>query len=578
MKKFINVFLFLLVCCLLAACNFSMGNIGASTNSGSVQSVDSSSSEASGETEHQHDTQKILEKPATCTKTGTIECYYCWKCKTYFLDENAEEEISYEETRIDKIPHTCEKVDEVEATCGKAGVKEHWVCSVCSKMFLDETGKKDVISSQLSIPSLAHKNIVHQEGFPVFGDKNGEKEHWYCEDCNGYFLTEDAKEAVPMEEVILYSAINIPDFIVEIPEGRDPIILQLTDTQIMDGSQARPDKSEGDKITYAPSKIKGYCYDYLTEIITETKPDFIIITGDLVYGCYDDNGSVFKAFVEFMDSFEISWAPVFGNHENESKMGVDWQCEQLENAKYCKFEQKELTGNGNYSVGILQGGEIKRVFYMMDTGGCSDMSAESMLNGHTTKSVGFGEDQIKWYTEQITELKKLSPETKISFAYHIQQSVFGEAYAKYGFDQSQKEQNYYIDYLDNCEEGDFGYLGRQMKTSWDSSKTVYEGMKKLGVDSVFVGHEHCNSASVVYEGIRFQYGQKSSEYDRYNLITAEGEIKAGAIWSKESTDTPLVGGSVIVLSETDGSISDAYIYYCKNAGGNVDWDAIYANK
>ena len=103
----------------------------------------------------------------------------------------------------------------------------------------------------------------------------------------------------------MYSAVNIPDFMIEIPDGRDPVVLQLTDTQIIDGAQSRPEQSAGDKITYATEKIKEYCYDYLTEIITETKPDFIIITGDLIYGKYDDNGSVLKAFIEFMDTFKF---------------------------------------------------------------------------------------------------------------------------------------------------------------------------------------------------------------------------------------------------------------------------------
>ena len=488
------------------------------------------------------------------------------------MDENAENESSYEQTRVAKSPHTGEKIQQIDPTCGENGVKVHWDCSVCSNTFADEACTQEARGKDLEIPALAHQAMVYHAGFPVNGDQNGEKEHWFCADCNGYFLDENGEEKVAAEEAILYSALNIPDFIVEVPEGRDPIVLQLSDTQIIDGAQSRPNKSEGDKITYATSKIKQYCYDYLTEIITETTPDLIIITGDLVYGEYDDNGSVWKAFIQFMEGFEIPWAPVFGNHENESKMGVDWQCEQLENAEHCLFEQKELTGNGNYSVGILQGGKLKRVFYMLDTNGCGNASAESLSNGHTVTSAGFGLDQIEWYTQQITELKALSPEMKISFAYHIQQAVFGEAYEKYGFNQSQKYHDIYIDYLDNRAEGDFGYIGRQMKDPWDSAKKVYEGMKQLGVDSIFVGHEHCNSASVVYEGIRFQYGQKSSEYDRYNAITDEGEIVAVAIWNK--TGTPLVGGSVIVLSETDGSIEDAYIYYCENAGGNIDWDTV----
>ena len=48
-----------------------------------------------------------------------------------------------------------------------------------------------------------------------------------------------------------------------------------------------------------------------------------------------------------------------------------------------------------------------------------------------------------------------------------------------------------------------------------------------------------------------------------NVIGADGEIKAG--------ETALIGGSVIVLSQTDGSIKDAYIQYCEEAGGKIDW-------
>ena len=365
---------------------------------------------------------------------------------------------------------------------------------------------------------------------------------------------------------------SIPDFIVEIPNGRDPIVLQLTDPQIIDASQQRYTGRLDAKLAayYATDKVEDRCYGYIRETINAVKPDFIIVTGDIVYGEFDDSGAALQSFVDFMDSFQIPWSPILGNHEAESKKGVDWQCEQFENAKYCLFEQKKLTGNGNYSVGIVQNGELKRVFYMLDSNGCA-ASAESLANGHTVTSNGFGRDVIKWYTEQINEIKEVSPNTKISFAYHIQQYVFKDAFAKYGFDNTTtKDHPINIDFLPDKEDGDFGYLGRNMKSPWDNDYVVWEGMKALGVDSVFVGHEHCNSASVIYDGIRFQYGQKSSTYDRANYVTTDGTI----FGSYCETLTPLVGGTVIPLSKEDGSIRDPYIYLCENAGGNIDWDEL----
>ena len=72
------------------------------------------------------------------------------------------------------------------------------------------------------------------------------------------------------------------------------------------------------------------------------------------------------------------------------------------------------------------------------------------------------------------------------------------------------------------------------------------------------------------EGIRFQFGQKSSTYDRFNRVTETGEV-IGADGEIKAGQTALIGGSVIVLSATDGTIKDAYIYYCEEAGGKIDW-------
>ncbi|MBE7079373.1 MAG: hypothetical protein E7380_05915 [Clostridiales bacterium] len=369
-------------------------------------------------------------------------------------------------------------------------------------------------------------------------------------------------------------AIELVDFTVEVETGRDPIVLQLSDPQIIDAGQERyPDRLGGTLDTiWATDTVEENCYQYIRETVQNTNPDLIIITGDIVYGEFDDAGTALTDFIEFMEGFDIPWAPVFGNHDNESTKGADWQCQQFENAKNCLFEQKELTGNGNYSVGIVQDGKLKRVFYMLDSNGCEALSAESFENGHTVEHVGFGQDQIDWYTEEITQIKELSKGTKISFAYHIQQKVFADAYAQYGFiDSGTRDNPINIDRLADKANGDFGYLGRDLQDPWDLHYDIWWGMQDLGVDSVFVGHEHENSASVEYNGVRFQFGQKSSTYDRLNWFNTQTGAVVGSTGKPNSAFIPMVGGTVIPLSKTDGSLKNPYIYLCENAGGEIDW-------
>lgn len=375
------------------------------------------------------------------------------------------------------------------------------------------------------------QNLLYDKDFPMTG-----------------YTTEDMKSLV--------------DFTVDVETGRDIRVLQLTDTQIIESEQQRYD----DRLTVGStaynqwhSSNKDAMYrDCVQDTIEEYNPDFIIITGDLVYGEFDDSGDALLEFISFMDSFRIPWAPVFGNHEIESAMGANWQCEQLENSEYCLFKQRTLTGNGNYTVGLKQGGEYKRVFFMLDSNGCTEMSAESYNNGHSKKTTGFGTDQINWYTDLAEKMHYAQPSLRLSVAFHIQLSKFTDAYAKYGFTNNDTVNNP-IDIDANSDKAitDFGYLGRDLKNSWDKDETVWYSFKNLGFDSIYVGHEHCNSASVVYRGMRFQYGQKSSAYDRTNYVKSDGTISGSYDFN---AGTPMIGGTTIPINQ-DGSLGIGEILF-----------------
>lgn len=349
------------------------------------------------------------------------------------------------------------------------------------------------------------------------------------------------------------------DFLIEIPEGKTPVVLQLSDPQMLDSSQAVSGRlSEGEDTYWAKDKKEERCFRYIRKIVDGTNPDLILIAGDIVYGEFDHDGSALLSFIEFMDTFGIPWAPVFGNHETESRMGADWQCSLLENAKHCLFKQRTLTGNGNYTVGIMQNGKLIRVFYMMDSNSGSP-SEKSIANGHSQHSAGFGEDQIAWYTESINELHKDYPNAKITFVFHIALYAFEKAFEKYGYtrDRASKVFPIIIDKIDKTGE-DFGVVLSPTE-SWDKDNTVWQGLKNLGVDSICVGHDHECSASVVYDGVRLQFGLKSSTYDSNIYVDENGKLKKSWI----PAGTPMIGGTAMELSPS-GAIEKAYHYYCKN--------------
>ena len=347
---------------------------------------------------------------------------------------------------------------------------------------------------------------------------------------------------------------ELVDFVVEVEAERDVRVLQLTDTQIIRPEAERsPNRLTPLQEKQWASAEENY-HKYLNQVIKKTQPDLILLTGDIIYGEFDDSGEALLELIEFMDSFEIPWAPIFGNHENEAEIGVDWQSKQLENAEYCLFKQRELTGNGNYTVGIMQNDKLVRTFFMLDSNGCAGMSEKSLDNGHSMTRAGFGDDQIAWYTQEAENIKTEYPDVNFTFAFHIPIDAFADAYAQYGFTDLGTNLNP-INIDEIGKPGDFGYLGQDVN-GWDSEGTVWKGLQELGADSVLAGHLHANSASVVYEGVRFQFGQKSSTYDLANYMNENGEIVGSY---DTSAGTPIIGGTLMVLEKETGEMIDAEI-------------------
>lgn len=57
------------------------------------------------------------------------------------------------------------------------------------------------------------------------------------------------------------------------------------------------------------------CYAQMDALVEKTKPDLIVLPGD-VLSAFASRFSIYN-FIKRMDSYQIPWAPVFGNHDSE---------------------------------------------------------------------------------------------------------------------------------------------------------------------------------------------------------------------------------------------------------------------
>ena len=331
-----------------------------------------------------------------------------------------------------------------------------------------------------------------------------------------YLGQDDGKNASILNEELV-------DFTIEVEAGRDVRVLQLTDMEIIDSTQKRTeDRLVGLQYTiWQPQNMEARCFKYIREAVKRANPDLILITGDIIYGEFDDNGTSLEAFIEYMDSFEIPWAPVFGDLERISAKGADWQCEQFENSKYGCFRRGDTDGDGNYSIGIKQGGEMVRIFYMIDGNG------------------EFTEERMEWLYDRMSALEEQQKDrpVKASLCYHHPTTEAVLANRKY----FSKRLPYTINENVKGDEGEFGsqyteFGGLEVPTT--NGMTFTELLLTFHVDSVFMGHCHHMNTSVMYEGIRWTFGLKSSEYEQY--------------------EEKLLGGTLITFNQEELNVEHLY--------------------
>ncbi len=249
-------------------------------------------------------------------------------------------------------------------------------------------------------------------------------------------------------------------------------ILQLTDLHLIYGNDNHDRKT----------------YSLMEKLILSDHYDFIVLTGDQTMS--PKAPRLYKTLISFMESFEIPWTFMFGNHDTDYHTYQDI-LKVIEDTTYLYFKtgpRFEMVSVGNFKITFTYEDEAFYHLYVMDS------KSYQLVDGK--KDYGWiDEEQFAWYKQQITLDSKPH-----SLFMHIPIETF-ELYDSYAYEGVFRE------------------------------KKVYkQGMNIFNIDEItplsklqglFVGHDHLNDISFNYNGVILAYG-RSTGYNGYGDLEKGG--------------------------------------------------------
>jgi hypothetical protein len=260
--------------------------------------------------------------------------------------------------------------------------------------------------------------------------------------------------------------------------------------------------------------------------VENTKPDFIIITGDSVFplGIMSFSLNNYVPMVQlasFMRNLGIPWAITFGNHDTEdiatnteteiSDIFAKFSFSKTHSLLYPEI-QPSITGRSNQII-LLNNldGSIRQALFLID----SNDYRSNAINDYDY----IHDDQVEWYRESLLSLKEESGQMPRSLLFfHIPLQEYKTAYDLY------KEGSNDVSYH-------FGIVGEDNEAicASDVHSSLFDAAVELdSTKGMFCGHDHYNNISLTYRGIRLTYGM-SIDYLAMPGIAKRTDQRGGTI-------------------------------------------------
>ena len=273
--------------------------------------------------------------------------------------------------------------------------------------------------------------------------------------------------------------------------------------------------------------------------IRDEKPDLVVLTGDCIQSKFQQIEAV--EFAQMMEKIGVYWVYVFGNHEarDEKEFHKYLLMKSLSDYPHClsKFGDPNLFGYGNFIVNIMNSEtELKQSLVFMDSG--RDIIEKYMARDGVPAEMKNGydyikPDQIKWYTDEMNELRKNYGKAPNLLYMHIPIKEYEEVFTL-------NDEGKYVP--TGKAEILYGGMFESVGCSPFNSG-LFEAMKKNGAQGIFCGHDHVNDWAAKYDGILLVYNQMGS-YNAYNLGNYNGVSLPEEEWQQ---------GVTVTTIHTDGS-------------------------
>ena len=310
--------------------------------------------------------------------------------------------------------------------------------------------------------------------------------------------------------------------------GKDFIILNITDPQLGD-----PEWEDG----HVNRQILEYT---IRTLIEKVKPDLITVSGDLAWAGYNH---AYTMLADYLESFQIPWAPIWGNHDNQNGADyIDKIATRYLAYPHCVYEKGDpALGNGNYVIRIEENGKLVEAIFMMDSHDKADYTDEKgEIRQEWAKLIPA---QMEWYKEQSALLKGDGCKDA-TLILHIPIYAYRTA-SLAAFKEGLTLNEVTLEQAKKGECWNAGYensVGVQHEgiSSYPADDGVFTVLKEDGlVKHILAGHDHVNNWIITHEGITMIFALKAG---------------AGCYWE------PTLNGGTVFKVNQDGVASVAHEY------------------